>query len=109
ALGGVDVGLIEGVEPEQRPRDRRRQLPAEHLGAELAQTDRREASQRSRRRSAATVERTLAPPHRPLHQRAPGAVRPRFESRLARDRQDALALLPGRLGEELLEPGTEQL
>src|SRR5712692_8680524 len=34
-LARLDVGLIEGIDPEDRARHRRRELPAEELGAEV--------------------------------------------------------------------------
>src|SRR5262249_18764124 len=78
-LRGLHVGLVERVDLEIRAGDRDRELPPEELRAEVV----RLADQR---RGVLTG----------------GAVR-----RPARRRDEALALLPGRLGDQLLGPEAE--
>src|SRR4029077_21226375 len=75
----LHVGLVERVDAEDRGGDSGRELPAEELGAEVVRV----------------VELDL-----PLL--AVGAVR-----RLARRGDEALALLAGRLREQLLDPEPE--
>ena len=59
-LGRLHVGLVEGVDAEQRPRHGRGELPPEDLGRQSAGVDRRRAAPRAHRRRDVVEARVVA-------------------------------------------------
>ena len=110
-LAGLDVGLVERIDPQDRAGDGRRELPAEELRPDLVRRGdldpdhglpgRLEARHRA---VLGGVRRRVEPQ---VDEQAVPAIELRGAEGLAVDRDEALARLPGRLGQELLEPGPE--
>ena len=111
-LAGLDVRLVERVDPEDRAGHRHGDFPAEELLSQVVfvvqiEADHRVAGPRQRlerlvlcrvrRRSQTRVD-----------EEAVAAVRLGGRERLAVDRDDALAILAGGLADQLLEPGAER-
>ena len=99
-LGALDVGLVERVDPDEPSGDDGGVLPQQHLRAERRVDGHAPAGGRQRVHVYAGADRDQH-----LVTRAGGEVR-RVQGRYD-DRQDALAVLARRLGDQLLRPVTE--
>ena len=110
-LAGLDIGLIERIDAEDRAGDRGGDLPAEEFLADVIAIGDGDAHDRMPARSSAATAsscfgiRFARQPQ--IDEQAIRAVDVGRAQRLGVDRDEALALLAGRFGEELLEPGAE--
>ena len=110
-LGLLDVGLVERVDPEDRPGDRGGDLPADELGAEVDRVGDLDPDDRMAGRLEGVGQGVARGPVR-LRQREPDerpvrAVGLDRAERLGVDRHDPDAVLAGALRDELLRPRAE--
>ena len=111
-LAGFDVGLIERIDADDRAGDRGRDLEAEKFLADIVRAiparcgppDDRPLSSAS---SLASSSGIFVACERKLDEETIVAVNLRHAERLAVDRDETLAVLAGRFGEQLLGPGAE--
>ena len=104
----LDVGLIEGVDADQRARDGGGELPAEELRAHIVGIAQRQAHDRLPRRFEAGDGGVLggieAFVRAQVDEDAVLAVDGGIAQRFALDGQDAFAFFAGALGDQLLQP-----
>ena len=103
------VRLIERIDAEELARHRRRELPAEHLRAEVARVFDFEGGGRVARlhKGRDRLGGLPACPPADAREEAVLAVHLRRPRRLSLDRQNALPVLPSAFGDQLLDPHAE--
>ncbi len=110
-LGGFDVGLIERIDAEHRACDRDRHLEAEKFLADMLDRLHDDADHRMsglfQRRQLGVMRGVVFAFGADVDEEAVVAVGCRLAERFAVDRDQALAVLAGGFGDQLLGPGAE--
>ena len=107
-LASFHIGLIEGVDPDDRPGDRRRDFPAEEFLADIVDVGKLDAYNGLARLfesgDGGVLRLIRLGLQTEIREHAIVAVNRRLAERFAVDRDNALADFAGRFGEKLLEP-----
>ena len=110
-LGGFDVGLVERIDAEDRARDRGRHLEAEEFLADMVDRFHDDADHgmpgRFQRVEPVVMRGVVFAFGPDIDEEAVVAVERGIAERFAVDRDQALAVLAGGFGDQLLGPGAE--